>query len=217
MCCARRTGSPARDTRQTQKLLNHFEIRTPTVSYHRHNEGTRAQELLEEVAAGCADRRGQRRRDAGHRRSGWADRCGGHWRRDHRLPRAGGERGDQRLNCKRTARRSNLPSTDFFHRRRGSGRRSWKSLSGTALRIFFMRAPHRILDSLADLEAVFGAAEPVVVARELTKLHEEFVRGTIGAARSQLEARAAVRGEMVLMLAPARAANAQNRTAHDSG
>ena len=66
----------------------------------------------------------------------------------------------------------------------------------------FYEAPHRILDTLADIEAVFGVSQHVVIARELTKLHEEFLRGPAGQLRSQLVARASVRGEIVLMLAP---------------
>ena len=66
----------------------------------------------------------------------------------------------------------------------------------------FYEAPHRILDALADVEAVFGASQHVVVARELTKVHEEFLRGQVAGVRSQLAARAGVRGEIVLMLAP---------------
>ncbi len=68
----------------------------------------------------------------------------------------------------------------------------------------FYETPHRIVDALGDVEAVFGAAQPVVVARELTKLHEEFLRGTVGELREMLAGRASVRGEMVLLLEPAR-------------
>ncbi len=64
----------------------------------------------------------------------------------------------------------------------------------------FYEAPHRIEDALADVEAVFGAGQHVVIARELTKLHEEFLRGTVAEVRAALAART-VRGEMVLMLA----------------
>jgi 16S rRNA (cytidine1402-2'-O)-methyltransferase len=67
----------------------------------------------------------------------------------------------------------------------------------------FYEAPHRILATLEDVEAVFGAAQHVVVARELTKMHEEFLRGPVGEVRAALEGRASVRGEMVLLFAPA--------------
>jgi 16S rRNA (cytidine1402-2'-O)-methyltransferase len=65
----------------------------------------------------------------------------------------------------------------------------------------FYEAPHRILDTLADVEAVFGAGLQIVVARELTKLHEEFLRGAVGELRAELEARVSVRGEIVLLMA----------------
>ena len=69
----------------------------------------------------------------------------------------------------------------------------------------FYEAPHRIVETLADLEAVFGAVQPVVVARELTKLHEEFLRGSVGEVRRKLAARESVRGEIVLMFEPVQA------------
>ena len=64
----------------------------------------------------------------------------------------------------------------------------------------FYEAPHRILDTLADVEAVFGKELPVVVARELTKLHEEFLRGQVATLRANLAARPSVRGEIVLLM-----------------
>jgi 16S rRNA (cytidine1402-2'-O)-methyltransferase len=66
----------------------------------------------------------------------------------------------------------------------------------------FYEAPHRILATLADVEAIFGAAQHVVVARELTKLHEEFLRGPVSEVRATLAARASVRGEIVLLFVP---------------
>ena len=61
-------------------------------------------------------------------------------------------------------------------------------------------APHRILETLADVEAVWGDSVRVVVARELTKLHEEFLRGTAGEVRVALSARERIRGEIVLLI-----------------
>ncbi len=70
--------------------------------------------------------------------------------------------------------------------------------------LVFYEAPHRILDTLADLEAVFGPDLRVVVARELTKLHEEFLRGTVAEIRRELASRDRVRGEITLLVqAPA--------------
>ena len=70
--------------------------------------------------------------------------------------------------------------------------------------LIFYEAPHRILDTLADLEAVFGAGLRVVLARELTKVHEEFLRGTVAEVRQELSSRDRIRGEMTLLVeAPA--------------
>jgi 16S rRNA (cytidine1402-2'-O)-methyltransferase len=66
--------------------------------------------------------------------------------------------------------------------------------------LIFYEAPHRILDTLADLESVWGPALKVVAARELTKLHEEFLRGTVADIRRDLAARDRVRGEFVLLV-----------------
>jgi 16S rRNA (cytidine1402-2'-O)-methyltransferase len=65
----------------------------------------------------------------------------------------------------------------------------------------FYDSPQRIVETLRDVEAVFGAWQGVVVARELTKLHEEFLRGTVAEVRETLAARDQVRGEIVLLLA----------------
>ena len=69
----------------------------------------------------------------------------------------------------------------------------WKAETGT---LIFYEAPHRILDALDDIfAAVMGARRPVVAARELTKLHEEFLRGTAAEIRATLAARPSVKGE----------------------
>jgi 16S rRNA (cytidine1402-2'-O)-methyltransferase len=75
----------------------------------------------------------------------------------------------------------------------------------------FYEAPHRILDTLADIESAFGTSQHVVIARELTKIHEEFLRGPAGELRTQLAARSAVRGEIVLMLAPTTVENSSQK------
>jgi 16S rRNA (cytidine1402-2'-O)-methyltransferase len=67
----------------------------------------------------------------------------------------------------------------------------------------FYETPHRILAALADIEAIFGSTQHVVVARELTKLHEEFLRGPVAELRACLAARTVIRGEIVLLFVPA--------------
>ena len=79
----------------------------------------------------------------------------------------------------------------------------------SARTLVFYEAPHRILETLSDLEAVFGPALRVVVAREVTKVHEEFLRGTVAEVRTRMAERDRVRGEITLLIeAPARSADA---------
>ncbi len=69
---------------------------------------------------------------------------------------------------------------------------------GVSTHVFY-ESPHRVLDTLADVGKVFGAGQGVVLARELTKLHEEFLRGPVSEVLATLSARAQVRGEFVLL------------------
>jgi 16S rRNA (cytidine1402-2'-O)-methyltransferase len=198
------------DTRQTQKLLNHFAITTPTVSYHLHNEGPRAEELLEQLKQGAriavvSDAGTPGIADPGHEIATAAIAAG-----IDVFPIPGANAAISALIA------SGLSTEAFtFHgflpAKEGQRRteleklqeRVGKSTSQQASTTqIFYEAPHRILDTLADLEAVFGPAQPVVIARELTKLHEEFLRGTIAELRSLLALRASVRGEIVLLFSP---------------
>lgn len=190
------------DTRQTQKLLNHFDIRTPTVSYHLHNEFSRSEELLTHLQSGA---RIAVVSDAGT--PGIAD-PGSHLVTSavaagvSVFPVPGANAALSALIA------SGLTTETFtFHgflpSKEGQRRSTLEQLHRDGTTHIFYEAPHRIVDTLSDLEAVFGPAQPVVVARELTKLHEEFLRGTTADLRTELAARAVVRGEIVLLLAPA--------------
>jgi 16S rRNA (cytidine1402-2'-O)-methyltransferase len=198
------------DTRQTQKLLNHFGIAVPTVSCHEHNERQRAAELV--------DRLRTRARIALVSDAGMpAISDPGRW-----LVHAAIE-ADVRVfpipgaNAALTALiASGLPSTEFqflgFLPEKAGARRSRieelaREPRSQPRTLIFYEAPHRIADTLADLESVWGPELRVVLARELTKLHEEFLRGTAAEIRRDLAARDRIRGEMVLLIeAPARSA-----------
>jgi len=200
------------DTRQTQKLLNHFEIHTPTVSYHMHNEGSRTEELTAELKSGAriaivSDAGTPGIADPGGQIAAAAIAAG-----IDVFPVPGANAAISGLIA------SGLPTEQFtFHgflpAKAGQRKTALEKLVRGEVTHVFYEAPHRILDTLADLEAVFGASQHVVVARELTKLHEEFLRGTVGEVRSQLAARASVRGEIVLMLAPPQVENSSEKRA----
>jgi 16S rRNA (cytidine1402-2'-O)-methyltransferase len=198
------------DTRQTQKLLNHFEIHTPTVSYHMHNEGSRAEELRAELKLGAriaivSDAGTPGIADPGGQIAAAAIAAG-----IDVFPVPGANAAISGLIA------SGLPMERFtFHgflpAKAGQRKTALEELVRGEVTHVFYEAPHRILDALADVEAVFGASQHVVVARELTKMHEEFLRGQAGEVRSQLAARASVRGEIVLMLAASPAAGSSEK------
>jgi 16S rRNA (cytidine1402-2'-O)-methyltransferase len=200
------------DTRQTQKLLNHFEIHTPTVSYHMHNEGSRTEELTAELKLGAriavvSDAGTPGIADPGGQIAAAAIAAG-----IDVFPVPGANAAISGLIA------SGLPTEQFtFHgflpAKAGQRKTALEELVRGEMTHVFYEAPHRILDALADVEAVFGASQHVVVARELTKLHEEFLRGPAGEVRSHLAARASVRGEIVLILAPPRAAGPSEKRA----
>ena len=188
------------DTRQTQKLLSHFEIVKPTVSYHLFNEGERAAELTAELKAGAriaivSDAGTPGIADPGAQLAQAAIAAG-----IAVYPIPGANAATSALIA------SGLPAETFtFHgflpSKSGARRTVLEELGRNPQTHVFYETPHRILEALSDVVAIFGAAQYVVVARELTKLHEEFLRGSAAEVLATLSARAQVRGEMVLLFA----------------
>ena len=207
------------DTRQTQKLLNHFDIRTPTISYHMHNEAGRAIELATALKAGAriavvSDAGTPGIADPGGQIAAAAIAAGvpvfpipGANAAINALIASGlvanGEAGEAPAGESFTFH-GFLPSKEGQRRTALEALRK-HGIPTTGTQIFY-EAPHRILATLADIIAIFGPAQHVVVARELTKLHEEFLRGAVSEVRKTLAARASVRGEIVLLFVPAAAA-----------
>jgi 16S rRNA (cytidine1402-2'-O)-methyltransferase len=194
------------DTRQTQKLLNHFGIETPTVSYHMHNEAGRAAELVEQLKAGAriavvSDAGTPGIADPGAEIAGLAIAAG-----VPVFPVPGANAAVSALIASGLGAES-FTFYGFLPARAGQRKTALEELRGRTVSdvgtCVFYEAPHRIVEALADVEAVFGAAQHVVVARELTKLHEEFLRGTVRQVRETLAKRESVRGEIVLLFAPA--------------
>ena len=194
------------DTRQTQKLLNHFQITTPTVSLHQHNERERSAELISALESG---QRIAVVSDAGM--PGISDPGG--WFTQAAIaagipvyPIPGANAAVSALVA------SGLSTADFqflgFLPEKAGARRtrleelakSPNSGDSAPRTLIFYEAPHRILETLADLESVWGPALRVVVARELTKLHEEFLRGTVQEVKASLAAKDRIRGEITLLV-----------------
>ncbi len=206
------------DTRHTQKLLNHYAISTRTESLHEHNEFARVPELIEELKRGSAIAMVT---DAGT--PGISDP-------GMLLARAAIDAGIPVIpipgaNAALSALvASGLPAAEFtflgfLPEKAGQRRTRLESLAAQAgaepRTLIFYEAPHRILDTLADLESVFGPKLAIVIARELTKAHEEFLRGSVADVRAKLAFRDRIRGEITLLIqAPAAPTPSASRPSH---
>ena len=193
------------DTRRTRALLEHFGIRARTLSYHEHNERERAEELARMIEEGqtvalVSDAGTPGVNDPGYR-----------------LVRACAERGlsvvpvpgPTALVAALTA--SGLPTDEFYFggflpARSHARREKLASVKNLRATLVFYEAPHRIAQALADAREVLGEREGVV-ARELTKVHEEIVRGS-AAELAERYAAADPRGEVVLVVGAAPAGSA---------
>jgi 16S rRNA (cytidine1402-2'-O)-methyltransferase len=191
------------DTRQTHKLLEHYGIVRPMVSYHEHNEAERSEELAARLEAGerialVSDAGMPLISDPGYR-----------------LVRAAIDRGIPvepvpGPSAVLTALAgSGLPNEAFYFggflpARQGQRARALEALEDERATLVFYEAPHRIVETLEAVEQALGN-RPVVVARELTKIHEEFLRGSAVEVRAVLGARDAVRGEITLLVGRATA------------
>jgi 16S rRNA (cytidine1402-2'-O)-methyltransferase len=189
------------DTRQTRKLLERYDIHKPLVSYHEHNEAARAAELVEKATAGStiavlSDAGMPGISDPGYR---VVRRAIEHGVKVVPVPGA--------VAAAAALAVSGLPSEafrfgGFLPARSGERRRLLASLAAETATLVFYEAPHRILAALEDVVAALGA-RPVVVAREMTKLHEEFLRGPADEVLAELRRRPAVKGEITLLIARA--------------
>ncbi|HZR29292.1 MAG TPA: 16S rRNA (cytidine(1402)-2'-O)-methyltransferase [Terriglobales bacterium] len=189
------------DTRQTQKLLNHFGITTQTISYHEHNEAARARELVERAQQGrsiaiVSDAGMPGISDPGYRVVLQALEQG-----VPVIPVPGASALVASLAA------SGLPTDSFrFHGflppKQGQRQRALEQIRDSSQTEVFYEAPHRLAETLQDVRDVLGPSRPVVVAREITKLHEEFLRGRAEEVLQQLQKKE-VRGEITLLIGKA--------------
>ncbi len=187
------------DTRQTQKLLNHYGIERPTVSYHEHNEMTRAAELIRQLEEGArlalvTDAGMPGISDPGFRLISLAVR--------HHIPVVPVP-GASAFLAALVA--SGLPTDSFrfsafLPAKRGPRRKALEEIRDLPRTQIFYEAPHRIAEALEDVVEVLGGGRHVVIAREVTKVHEEFLRGRADEVLDQVKARP-LKGEITLLIA----------------
>lgn len=187
------------DTRQTQKLLGHYNISVRTVSYHEHNEVTRSAELVLELEQGArvalvTDAGMPGISDPGFRLISLAVR--------HHVPVVPIPGAAAFL----TALSASGLASDAFRfggflpARQGQRRAALEGIRDSSQTEIFYEAPRRIGETLEDIVAILGEERHVVVARELTKMHEEFLRGRAAEVLEKVKARGETKGEITLLI-----------------
>jgi 16S rRNA (cytidine1402-2'-O)-methyltransferase len=199
------------DTRRTQKLLNHYAIATRTVSYHEHNELTRAPELVLELERGArialvTDAGMPGISDPGFRLISLAIR---HHVAVVPIP------GASAFLAALVA--SGLPTdsfrfSGFLPAKRGQRCQVLESIRASPRTQVFYETPHRIMEAVEDVVEVLGSSRHIVIAREVTKIHEEFLRGRASDVLEALKSRDAVIGEITLLIAKAEDSDARVET-----
>jgi len=189
------------DTRQTQKLLHHFEIRKPLLACHEHNENARAQEIVEMLERGesvalVSDAGTPLISDPGYRVVSAAVAAGANI-----VPIPGPSAALAALAA------SGLPTNEFrfigfLPPKQTARRKTLAALAAETATLIAYESPHRILESLADITAELGS-RAIVLARELTKIHEEFLRGSAAEVHALLSARDSIKGEITLVIGQA--------------
>ena len=185
------------DTRHTQKLLNHLGIKKRLVSYHEHNEESRSVELIQLLEDGksvavVSDAGTPTINDPGFR-----------------IVKTAIERGVEIVSIPGPAAfvtalaASGLPTDAFFFggflpAKKGERQRRLRELANLSATLILYEAPHRLVASLEDCLSILGDRD-AVVARELTKLHEEYSRGKLSALLSQFRSQTP-KGELVLLI-----------------
>jgi len=190
------------DTRQTQKLLNHYAIEKPTISYHEHNEAARAAELVEKLAQGAkiavvSDAGTPGISDPGYRLIALVIE------RDIPVIPIPGPAAFVAALVGSGFPLHPVTFRGFLSPKSGARRRELEKIHGSFQTEVFYEAPHRVVEALEDSVAVLGPNRRVAIARELTKIHEEFVRGTTSEVLAALKSRVDVKGELVLLIGPA--------------
>jgi 16S rRNA (cytidine1402-2'-O)-methyltransferase len=187
----------AEDTRHTRRLLNHYHLSPSLISYHEHNKAARLEEILRALSDGdvalVSDAGAPGLSDPGYTLVRAA------WEAGHTVsPIPGPSAPVAALTA------SGLPADRFVFigylpRRQSERLELLETIGRLPWTLVAFETPHRLKEALEDIETVLGPDRPAAVCRELTKLHEEFVRGSLAEVRAHFETVEPV-GEITLVL-----------------
>ena len=191
----------AEDTRVTLKLLNHLELKKPLVSYYEHNKSFKGEKILDRILAGetCAlvsDAGSPAISDPGE---DLVKQCAAAGIPVCAIPGPCAAITALSISAQSTGR---FCFEGFLSTAKKSRREHLDSLKKEQRTKIFYEAPHKLLNTLQDMAEVFGADRPISLCRELTKLHEEVVRTTLGEAVEKYT-ETPPKGEFVLIVAGA--------------
>lgn len=187
------------DTRHTRKLLDHYGITTATLSYHEHNETERTKGILERLRAGqsvalVSDAGTPLISDPGYRVVSAAVQEG------FPVVPVPGPSALVAALCASGLPTDSFRFCGFLPHKAGQRRKAIEAVAAETATLVFYEAPHRIVEAVEDLRAVLGN-RPAVLAREITKVHEEFLRGPLEAVATVLKTReSASRGEFTIVI-----------------
>jgi 16S rRNA (cytidine1402-2'-O)-methyltransferase len=198
------------DTRHTAKLLHHYGIEKPTISYHDHNEASRAEELVAKLEQGLNVAQVS---DAGM--PGISDP-------GYRVIKLAIEHGVQVVPIPGASALisalavGGLPTDSFqflgfLPAKSGQRRTLLETLRASEQTTAVYEAPHRIAETMKDLVEILGSERPIVLARELTKMHEEFIRGSATQVLKRTQENE-LKGEITLLIGKSEAQVAQEST-----
>jgi 16S rRNA (cytidine1402-2'-O)-methyltransferase len=201
------------DTRHSRRLFDHFAIGKPALSYHEHNEQERAADLIARLESGTniallSDAGTPLISDPGYRVVAAAAQAG-----ISIVPVPGASALLSALAA------SGLPTDrfyfgGFFPAKSTQRRKTLTSAAALDCTLVFYEAPHRILEALGDI-AVIMPHRSIVVAREMTKIYEEYLRGTAAEIASRLAERSAIKGEITIVIGKSAEGEADERPAQE--
>jgi 16S rRNA (cytidine1402-2'-O)-methyltransferase len=201
----------AEDTRHTRRLLSHHDIGNKLISCHEHNETERVEGIIEKLSSGmnaalATDAGTPAVSDPGYRLVVAAAAAG-----IRIIPIPGPSAAMAALSA------SGLPSDAFFFdgflpSRSSRRQERMKVIADIPGTLIFYESAKRIIATLADALEIFGDRD-AVLAREMTKTHEEFIRGRLSDLKAELKGRASIKGEITLLIAPGTAEKERDPTA----